>query len=278
MSYPSEGIEGLYRNNLSDVKNFLDSRHKGKYKIYNLRSEKMYDIDKFHGQVVQYPFDDHQVPPLSMVHEFCQDAGRWLNSDPKNVVIIHCKAGKGRTGVMIADLLLHLGQAKNPKEAISLYGSKRTYDGKGVTIPSQRRSIEYYNAFLKGEPRNQHILQLQKLIFYPIPTCYQGNNGKWIMFCIYNNDNEIIYDQNNQTCIITRDTNQVIIELKEIQPIQGNFKIQFFYYSLWQKNKLFHFWLNTEFLHDTSIMLSKVELDLDNSKLIDCHFLIEVQY
>lgn len=54
------------------------------------------------------------------------------------------------------------------------------------------------------------------------------------MFCIYNNENEMIYDQNNQACIITRDTNQVIIELKEIQSIQGNFKIQFFYYSLWQ--------------------------------------------
>ncbi|CAO3634113.1 unnamed protein product [Cunninghamella blakesleeana] len=278
MSYPSEGIEGFYRNKLSDVKAFLDSQHSGKYKIYNLRAEKMYDIDKFHGKVVQYPFEDHQVPLLSMVHEFCQDAGKWLKSDPRNVVVIHCKAGKGRTGVMISDLLLYLHQVKNPQDAILLYGEKRTHDGKGVTIPSQCRSIEYYNAFLKGEIRHQQPIQLKKVILHPIPTCYQGNNGKWIMFCVYNDSNEMIYDQSNHACIITRSTDQVVIELNDIQLIQGNFKFQFYYYSLWQKYKLFHFWLNTEFLHDTSIQLSKLELDLDDGKQLDDGFLINVLY
>jgi hypothetical protein len=47
-----------------------------------------------------------QAPPLAVVLGFCTDAAAWLAADPANVVAIHCKAGKGRTGVMVCCLLL----------------------------------------------------------------------------------------------------------------------------------------------------------------------------
>lgn len=77
-----------------------------------------------------YPFLDHQAPPFRMIIEFCKDAWDWLSRDEHNVVVIHCKAGKGRTGTLVASLLLHLGEAKNATEAIELYGEKRTMDMK----------------------------------------------------------------------------------------------------------------------------------------------------
>jgi protein-tyrosine phosphatase len=43
-----------------------------------------------------------------MVHEFVGDAYAWLTAHPENVVAVHCKAGKGRTGTMICCLLLFL--------------------------------------------------------------------------------------------------------------------------------------------------------------------------
>ena len=80
--------------------------------------------------MVLFGFDDHQAPPFDMLVQFCKDAKTWLDQDTNNIVVIHCKAGKGRTGTMIAALLLYLGQATSADEAMQLYGTKRTTDGK----------------------------------------------------------------------------------------------------------------------------------------------------
>ena len=52
---------------------------------------------------------------------------------------VHCKAGKGRTGLMVSCLLMHLGHEKCAKDAIDFYNRRRTHDGRGLTVPSQRR-------------------------------------------------------------------------------------------------------------------------------------------
>lgn len=73
-----------------------------------------------------YPFDDHQAPPFSTLMDICRDAAEWLNRDKDNVVAIHCKAGKGRTGTVIAAILLHLGEAEDAEKAMEIYGDART--------------------------------------------------------------------------------------------------------------------------------------------------------
>ena len=47
-------------------------------------------------------------PPLNLIRLFCEDAKKFLDEDSKNVVAIHCLAGKGRTGTLISCLLLYL--------------------------------------------------------------------------------------------------------------------------------------------------------------------------
>jgi phosphatidylinositol-3,4,5-trisphosphate 3-phosphatase/dual-specificity protein phosphatase PTEN len=49
MGFPSENVEGLYRNAMVDVQRFFETRHAGRYRIYNLCSERDYNVEKFGG-------------------------------------------------------------------------------------------------------------------------------------------------------------------------------------------------------------------------------------
>ncbi|KAI8465519.1 MAG: hypothetical protein J3K34DRAFT_525315 [Monoraphidium minutum] len=216
MGLPATGSEGLYRNPLAETARFLSRFHGGRCKVWNLCSERLYDPSKIAAPVVQgrFAFDDHQargaapmclsVPPLPMAQLFCEEAAAWLAAHPENVAVVHCKAGKGRTGLMLCCLLLHLhvtdpslanfpdaalvhplpdagagdagaaggGGGKNggargaglwwrrelqrelavdvssldspAADVLALYAARRTHDGKGVTIASQRRWVEYF--------------------------------------------------------------------------------------------------------------------------------------
>ena len=81
--------------------------------------------------------------------EFCVDAYLYLVKDPRNVIGVHCKAGKGRTGMMICAFLIFAELCTTTEQALHLYGSRRTIDGKGVTIASQIRYITYFERLLK---------------------------------------------------------------------------------------------------------------------------------
>jgi phosphatidylinositol-3,4,5-trisphosphate 3-phosphatase/dual-specificity protein phosphatase PTEN len=151
MGAPFEGNAGLYRNPLPEVQRFFETRHKGNYRIYDLRAEKgaAYDPALFGGSAVGYRFFDHNPCPLATIAACCADMAVYLAADPAHVVALHCKAGKGRTGLMIAAYFVHSGAASSTTAALKAFGDVRTHDGKGVTIPSQMRYVHYYEASLQ---------------------------------------------------------------------------------------------------------------------------------
>lgn len=149
MGYPARSIERLYRNSMYHTVKFLERHHAGHYKVFNLRGNYFYKVEKFHGRVGLYHMKDHQPPRLDLMDPFCKEVNEYLEADPKNVVAVHCKAGKGRTGVMICAYLVSIKFYEEPRQVMDYYSIVRTVNNKGVTIPSQRRYVYYYAQMLK---------------------------------------------------------------------------------------------------------------------------------
>lgn len=161
MSFPAERMRAMYRNPMWQVKSVLDMRHWDHYKVYNLCTEESYDPAHFHGRVETYPFDDNHVPPLEMVKSFCESVNSWLSQDLRNIAVVHCMAGKGRTGLMVCAYLVYSGMTA--EEAIQLYANKRTTNNQGVSIPSQQRYVGYWAnvlSFPKGVSDGPPVVNL----------------------------------------------------------------------------------------------------------------------
>uniref|UniRef100_A0A914C1Y8 phosphatidylinositol-3,4,5-trisphosphate 3-phosphatase n=1 Tax=Acrobeloides nanus TaxID=290746 RepID=A0A914C1Y8_9BILA len=165
MGYPADTTEALYRNSMSHIVKFLEHYHPGHYKVFNLRGQYVYDTSKFHNRVVSFEMTDHHPPRLELMAPFCREVHDYLQADPKNVVAVHCKAGKGRTGVMICAYLVYINFYMSPRQNMDYYSIVRTHNNKGVTIPSQRRYV-YYFAHLRNKKLNYMPLKTELVGIY----------------------------------------------------------------------------------------------------------------
>eukprot|EP01126_Amoeba_proteus_P051723 TRINITY_DN6197_c0_g4_i9.p1 TRINITY_DN6197_c0_g4~~TRINITY_DN6197_c0_g4_i9.p1 ORF type:complete len:207 (-),score=44.58 TRINITY_DN6197_c0_g4_i9:194-814(-) len=148
MGFPSMGVEKVYRNPITQVQKFLNEYHPYSHKVYNLCSERSYPANKFYAQE-SYPFDDHNCPTIDLLAACCKDLDQWLCDYDDNVAAIHCKAGKGRTGLVICAFLAYKYQDKmTAEDALQFYAQRRTHNEQGVTIPSQIRFVRYFGSVL----------------------------------------------------------------------------------------------------------------------------------
>ena len=172
MGYPSTGCESLYRNSLKDAMFFLNRYHR-EYKVYNLCLEngRIYHKEVFQGKKVGlFPFMDHQPCPIKLMLEMCTDVCLYLIRNKDGVAVIHCKAGKGRTGMMIICYLIFSGLCEDSNSAIKHYANMRCINHKGVTIPSQIRYIQYFETFLSTNFKKPYYKMIPQIMEYHITT------------------------------------------------------------------------------------------------------------
>lgn len=145
-----------YRNPLDQLVKFLDYKHGKEWAIWEFRAEGTgYPDSEVYGRVWHYPWPDHHPPPFRLVPMIMAGMRNWLHEGVEEgkdrVVVVHCKAGKGRSGTMACSYLISECGWK-PSEALARFTERRMRPGfgQGISIPSQLRWVGYVDRWAKA--------------------------------------------------------------------------------------------------------------------------------
>ena len=271
MGFPSHGRESYFRNPIDEVERFFEQRHAKRFRIYNLCSERDYEgPGRFGGRYKRFPFDDHNAPcPIKLIPDMCRDMNEFLQEDEENVVAIHCKAGKGRTGVMVSCLLMLVDPGlRSPTDALAFFGDVRTADGKGVTIPSQKRYVAYWDMILRHHQGRDPPVRIMYLQSFKIHSLIRpSGGGPEIYFNVYEKgklkfESKKLFSGPGKSHIVHGDA--YLFEFSRDNPLmQMTGDVKFVVYQqnrVLKDEELFHFWLNMSLCAEVE-KIPKMQLD-----------------
>lgn len=138
---------GLIRETDDD----LDAlRHVGVTRLVSLTEQAFPEAlaTRFGIQCASLPIPDMQAPTLTRAAALCDDIDRWLAAG--EVVALHCKAGLGRTGTLLAAYWLWQGNGQ--RTALESIDRVRRLDATMIQAPSQTAFLSGFADFLGRPP------------------------------------------------------------------------------------------------------------------------------
>ncbi|KAM0712529.1 hypothetical protein Q7P37_011626 [Cladosporium fusiforme] len=141
-----------YRNPLKDLVRFLDSKHGSEWAIWEFRAEGTgYPDEEVYGRVRHYPWPDHHPPPFALIPLIVGSMRNWLKEKDDRVVVVHCKAGKGRSGTVSCSYMI-AEEGWDMEEAKQRFTERRMRPGfgNGISIPSQIRTLSYVDRWTRN--------------------------------------------------------------------------------------------------------------------------------
>ena len=155
---------------LAAVGHLLQLRHGGRYMVWNI-SEVEYDSSVLDDQVLVYKFPGSPSPPLGLLLKLLMSLESWLKADERNVAVIHCLTGRGRTSTVLAAFLCWTGEAgfTDVNMALEYIAQCKRISVQSLTIPSQVRYASYFANMLDGVRPSQPPLLLKRIIMSEAP-------------------------------------------------------------------------------------------------------------
>uniref|UniRef100_H2TY40 Tensin 2b n=2 Tax=Takifugu rubripes TaxID=31033 RepID=H2TY40_TAKRU len=178
--------EQRYCRNLQEVASMLKSKHQDKFLLLNL-SEKRHDITRVNPKVQDYGWPDLHAPPLDRICAVCKAMETWLMSDPHNVVVLHCRGNKGKTGVIVAAYMHYSKISAGADQALTTLAMRKFCEDKVSSSlqPSQNRYIYYFGGLLSGNIKmNSSPLFLHQILIPSLPN-FQAGGGFFPFLKIY---------------------------------------------------------------------------------------------
>ena len=165
---------------LAAIGHLLQRRHDGRFLVWNL-SEVEYDISILSDQVLTFSFPGSPSPPLGLLLKLLVSMENWMKADDRNVAVVHCLTGKGRTSTVLAAFLCWMGQAGfgDINEALAYIARCKQMKPNDLTIPSQRRYASYFKNMLDGVRPSQPPLLLKRIIMSDAPRVSIDHTKRW---------------------------------------------------------------------------------------------------
>uniref|UniRef100_A0A673GV07 Tensin-1-like n=1 Tax=Sinocyclocheilus rhinocerous TaxID=307959 RepID=A0A673GV07_9TELE len=174
VSFPSNVEEPSYSGNIKEVATMLRSKHGDNYLLQYYLSPCV-----CLRKVLDFGWPDHHAPALDKICSICKAMDTWMNADSHNVVVLHNKGNRGRTGVVVAAYMHYSNISASADQALDRFAMKRFYEDKVLPVgqPSQRRYVRYFSGLLSGRIKiNNKPLFLHHVIMHGIPN-FESKGG-----------------------------------------------------------------------------------------------------
>ena len=180
-NFRAEKEDGDYKDkDLIDITTKYENRD---FEIQELRSTLINDgkipispIDLETGTLVEEDTDsiicerigwlDHFPPPFDLLENIVDTIENYLSASKNRVAVLHCRMGKGRSGMItIAYLMKYLQCPLGEARLIFMQARFKYGMTNGVTIPSQLRYLRYHEFFITHEKAVQEGISNEAVKF-----------------------------------------------------------------------------------------------------------------
>lgn len=208
-----------YRNPTDQLVRFLDSKHQVEWSIFEFRAEGTgYPDSEVYNRIHHFPWPDHHPPPFAIIPALMASMRNWIQGEPldemadektgnarkRRIAVVHCKAGKGRSGTAACSYLIS-EEGWRKEDALQRFTDRRMRVGfgNGVSIPSQLRWVGYVDRWANYmnklyverpvEVVEIHVWGLRDGVKVAVEG-YMGNGRQIQGFHIFSKDEKIVVD------------------------------------------------------------------------------------
>ncbi|XP_014117194.1 PREDICTED: tensin-3 isoform X1 [Pseudopodoces humilis] len=265
VSFPAGCSEETYLHNLQEVTRMLKSKHGDNYLVLNL-SEKRYDLAKLNPKIMDVGWPDLHAPLLDKVCTICKAMESWLDNDPQHVVVIHCRGGKGRIGVVISSYMHFTNVSASADQALDRFAMKKFFDDKVSALmqPSQRRYVQFLSGLLSGSVKmNATPLFLHYVILHGIPNLDAG--GACRPFLKLYQAMQPVYTSGIYS-IGSENQSRICIAIDPAQLLKGDIMMKCYHkkYRSATRDVIFRLQFHTGAIQGHSLVFGKEDLDNAN--------------
>ncbi|CAI4711943.1 CPA_1a_G0045970.mRNA.1.CDS.1 [Saccharomyces cerevisiae] len=109
---------------------------------------------------------DHFPPPFELLEEIVDGIENYLSVSKNRVAVLHCRMGKGRSGMITVAYLMKYLQCPLGEARLIFMQARFKYGmTNGVTIPSQLRYLRYHEFFITHEKAAQEGISNEAVKF-----------------------------------------------------------------------------------------------------------------